>query len=40
MADENSVYNITEHDSTRTYSKDDIVVVFRDVGLDFGSFNL
>ena len=28
MADENSVYNITEHDSTRTYSKDDIVVVF------------
>ena len=28
MADENSVYNITEYDSTRTYSKDDIVVVF------------
>ena len=28
MADENSVYNITEYDSSRTYSRDDIVVVF------------
>ena len=27
MADENSIYNITEYDSTKEYSKNDIVVV-------------
>ena len=28
MADENSVYNITEYDNSVTYAKDDVVAVF------------